>query len=145
MEDQGRRSPKPSRQQGAMGKAGSQQGGQAMDMPLTPYLRHRDVLLPSLENCTVAETSNPRQGRPCWGSFVKSGPWEERRENQELGSPLEHLLISPPPSSPHQHPEHPPVSFAPSGAPNHQTGLQWCQPHGSGCQTTCGQQSCGSG
>lgn len=69
----------PRQPQGARGEAGHQQNGQTVETP-DPYLRHRDVLLPSLEDSTVAETSNPGQGRPRGGSFVKRSPWEEGRE-----------------------------------------------------------------
>lgn len=73
---------------------GHQQSGWAMETPLTSDLRHRDVLLPSFEDGTVAKASNPRQGRPRGGSFVKSGPWEKMRETQELDSPSEPLSLS---------------------------------------------------
>jgi hypothetical protein len=135
----------PKQLQGERGKAGCLQGAPQYICVCThwlaPYLRHGDVLLSSLEDSTIAETSDPRQGCPCGGPFVKSGPWEERRE--KLGSPLEHFIPQDPSSAwslgrihfPSPFPEH----------PNHQTGPLWCQPHGSGCQTTCEPLSCGSG
>lgn len=73
-----------------------------MEAPLTAYLRHRDVLLPGLEDSTVAETGDPRQGRPRGRPFVESGPWEAVGENHERGSPLESRLLpaSPSPGAP---------------------------------------------
>lgn len=101
VEDQGGRAlTSPRQPQGARGESWASAKWAGCGDPPTPYLRHRDVLLPCLEDSTVAETSNPGQGGPRGGSFVESGPWEERREKQELGSPLDLLSHPTRPTTP---------------------------------------------